>query len=91
MDFLVKHFIVLGVDFQYWMPLVIGACAQDRPAEARARNVGAAPLGTLCGLGRYPASVGDGLSNRGLVGRQLNSPFILVVVHARHHHRRWAI
>jgi hypothetical protein len=29
MDFLVKHFIVLGVDFQYWMPLVIGACALD--------------------------------------------------------------
>jgi hypothetical protein len=27
MDFLVEHFTFLGIDFQYWMPIVIGACA----------------------------------------------------------------
>jgi hypothetical protein len=27
MDFLVKHFTILGVDVQYWMPILIAACA----------------------------------------------------------------
>ena len=27
MDLLVKHFTILGVDFQYWMAIVIGAFA----------------------------------------------------------------
>jgi hypothetical protein len=27
MDFLAEHFTVLGVVFQYWMPIVGGACA----------------------------------------------------------------
>jgi hypothetical protein len=26
-DFLVEHFTFLGVTFQYWMPIVIGAVA----------------------------------------------------------------
>jgi hypothetical protein len=27
MDFLAEHFTVFGVDFQWWMPIVGGACA----------------------------------------------------------------
>jgi hypothetical protein len=27
MDFLVEHFTVLGIDLQWWMPIVVGACA----------------------------------------------------------------
>jgi hypothetical protein len=27
MDFLLEHFTVFGFQFQYWMPIVIGACA----------------------------------------------------------------
>jgi uncharacterized membrane protein len=27
MDFLAEHFTILGFEFQYWMPIVIGAVA----------------------------------------------------------------
>jgi hypothetical protein len=27
MDFLAEHFTFLGVEFQYWMPIVVGAAA----------------------------------------------------------------
>jgi hypothetical protein len=27
MDFLVEHFTLFGLDFQWWMPIVGGACA----------------------------------------------------------------
>jgi|HubBroStandDraft_4_1064222.scaffolds.fasta_scaffold2346836_1 hypothetical protein len=27
MDFLVEHFTFLGIDFQWWMPIIGGACA----------------------------------------------------------------
>jgi hypothetical protein len=27
MDFLVQHFTVFGLDFQWWMPIMGGACA----------------------------------------------------------------
>jgi hypothetical protein len=27
MDFLVQHFTLFGLDFQWWMPMVGGACA----------------------------------------------------------------
>jgi hypothetical protein len=27
MDFLTEHFAVFGFEFQYWIPIVIGACA----------------------------------------------------------------
>jgi hypothetical protein len=27
MDFLVKHFTFVGIDFQLWMPIIVGACA----------------------------------------------------------------
>ena len=26
MDFLLEHFTVFGFEFQYWMPIIIGAC-----------------------------------------------------------------
>jgi hypothetical protein len=26
-DFLVKHFTIMGIDFQWWMPLVVGVVA----------------------------------------------------------------
>jgi hypothetical protein len=27
MDFFAKHFVVFGIDFQVWMPIVVGALA----------------------------------------------------------------
>jgi hypothetical protein len=65
LDFLAEHFPVLGIDFQWWMPIIVAAvavyvvwlCCTGRLFEPPSREVGRRPTNEHRAPDRMPANV----------------------------------